>query len=130
MLPPLTKLLRDTLWVLATNLFAGLVVDMSLGAAQRGTLIWYLAVTLTNGVLCITVFFILAHLAATNRFVHVWTVAALASLLTLVLVAGRDDMTLSTFLVTVALYLACATIGGGLSYAFRRSRRTADGSVV
>jgi len=129
-LPPVTKLLRDTILVLAANLLAGLVVAMSLGAAQRGTLIWNLAVTLTTGVLCITAFFISAHLATTNRFVHVWTVAALASLLSLVLVAGRDDMTLSTFLVTLVLYLACATIGGGLSYAFRRSRRTADRSVV
>ena len=123
MLPPLAKLLRDSILVLAANLLAGLVVAMSLGAAQRGTLIWNLAMTLTTGVLCITVFFISAHLATSNRFVHVWTVAALASLLSLVLVAGRDDMTLSTFLVTLMLYLACATIGGGLSYAFRKSRR-------
>jgi hypothetical protein len=124
------KLLRDTVLVLAANLLAGLVVEMSLGAAQRGVPIWNLAMTLTTGVLCIAVFFISAHLATTNRFVHVWTVAALASLPSLVLVAVRGEMTLSTFLVTLVLYLGCATIGGGLSYAFRRSRRTPDGSVV
>ena len=130
MLPPFIKLLRNTLFVLAATLVAGFIVSMSLGAAQRGTPIWHLSMTLTNAVLCVTVFFISAHLAMANRFVHVWIVAAMASLPNLFLFAVLDDMTHYAYFVTLLMLLAYASIGGGLSYAFRRSRRMADGSVV
>jgi hypothetical protein len=130
MLPPLTKLLRDAVLVLAATLLAGFLVAITLGETQRGTSVWLLAVNLTNAVLCIAAFFVSAHLATTNRFVHVWIVAALASLPNLFQFAARDDMTFSTFLVTLLLFVVCASIGGCLSYAFRRSRRTAEESVV
>jgi hypothetical protein len=61
MLPPVIKLLRDALFVFTATLFAGFIVSVSLGAAQRDTSVWLLAVNLTNAVLCITVFFISAH---------------------------------------------------------------------
>ena len=98
-------LLRDALMVFAGTLVTGAVVAMALGEAQLGMPLWRISLTLAVAVICIFLFFVSAHLAKANRFVHVWIVAVLVSLPNLRRIGTTSDITLGAFLTTIALML-------------------------
>jgi uncharacterized membrane protein len=124
------NLVRDAILVFLGTVLAGALVAFSLGDAQRNTPLWRLSLTLTIGVVCIGVFFVAAHLASGNRFIHVWLVALISSLPNLYYFATGNEQALSSFLTMLAMMLIYSSIGGGLFYAFRRSNRSTDESVV
>ena len=116
--------------VFAGTFVTGAVVAMALGEAQRGTPLWRISLTLAVAIICILLFFVSAHLAKANRFVHVWIAAVLVSLPNLLFFGTTSDMTLGAFLTTIALMLVYASIGAGLSYALSRTKTNTDVSVV
>jgi hypothetical protein len=121
---------RDAILVFLGTVLAGALVAFSLGEAQRDTPLWRLSLTLTTAAVCIGVFFVAAHLATGNRFIHVWVVALISSLPNLYYFVTGDELAIPSFLITLTMMLVYASIGGGLSYAFRRSKRSTDESVV
>ena len=123
-------LVRDAVLVFLGTVLAGALVAFSLGEAVRNTPLWRLSLTLTTAAVCIGVYFVAAHLASGNRFIHVWLVALISSLPNLYYLVTGNEQALSSFLIALAMMLVYASIGGALSYAFGRSKRSTDESVV
>ena len=123
-------LVRDAFLVFRGTVLAGALVAFSLGETERNTPLWRHSLTLTTAAVCIGVYFVAAHLASGNRFIHVWVVALISSLPNLYYFVTGNEPALTSFFITLAMMLVYASIGGALSYAFRRSNRSTDVSVV
>lgn len=130
LVPRLTAVLRDVALLFVATFLGGFLVAIALGEANRGTPLWSISMTLVSAVVCITAFLAFAHLADTNRFVHVGFVAILSSMLSWIYFAYRGDLTFLTAVGPLALMVAYASAGAGLSYALRRSPRSVGPSVV
>jgi hypothetical protein len=117
----LLPIARDVAIVFVATFLAGLLVAITLGQSSRGTPLWNVSLMLAVAAFSIGAFFASAHLATTNRFVHVYVVAALSACPTSLYYAVRDGFTLMTFVVPIALMLVYASAGAGLSYVVRRS---------
>jgi hypothetical protein len=123
----LLPILRDIAIVFVATLVAGLLVALTLGQSSRGTPLWNISMTLAVAVFSIGAFFASAHLATTNRFAHVYIVAALSAIPTSIYYAIRTAPTLATFAGPIVLMLVYASAGAGLSYVVRRSGPAAAG---
>jgi hypothetical protein len=129
-MPKPLPVLRDAAVLFVATFLTGFLVAVTLGAANRGTPLWHISMTLASAVVCIVAFVAFAHMAATNRLVHVLVVAVISTVLSWVYFALRGNLSLVTAIGPLALMLAYALAGAGLSYALRSSSRDAGPSVV
>jgi hypothetical protein len=129
-MPQTLPVLRDVALLFVATFLGGLLVGLTLGAGNRGTPLWHISMTVVSAVICVAAFLAFAHLAVTNRFVHVWVVAFLSSIVSWGYFALRSNLTFLTAVGPLALMLVYASAGAGLSYALRNSRRATGPSVV
>ena len=114
---------RDTAIVLGLTFLGGMVVGVAFGVmGAQGSEQMQIAIGFSNITFGVVAFTIAGCLARTNRFRHLFIVAAVSWIISLMnLLLGY---TLAQWLIGGVLFLIMVGIGGGLSFLFVRTPQT------
>src|SRR5689334_13524811 len=112
-MPRPLAVIRDAALLFVATFLTGFLVAISLGEANRGTPLWQISMTLASAVVCVAAFLAFAHMATTNRFVHVGIVAVLSAIVSWGYFALHRNLTLLTALGPLGLMLIYAAAGAG-----------------